>query len=53
MDSSRAARATSFGAWADDYDQWRPGYPDAAVRLGRGDHRAPRAGRCLRPLVSL
>ena len=25
------ARATSFGAWADEYDQWRPTYPDAAV----------------------
>lgn len=28
MDS---ARATSFGAWADEYDEWRPTYPDAAV----------------------
>lgn len=25
------ARATSFGAWANDYDRWRPTYPDAAV----------------------
>ena len=25
------ARATSFGAWADEYDNWRPTYPDAAV----------------------
>ncbi len=25
------ARATSFGAWADEYDDWRPTYPDAAV----------------------
>jgi SAM-dependent methyltransferase len=25
------ARATSFGAWADEYDVWRPTYPDAAV----------------------
>lgn len=25
------ARATSFGAWADEYDAWRPTYPDAAV----------------------
>jgi SAM-dependent methyltransferase len=25
------ARATSFGAWADEYDAWRPSYPDAAV----------------------
>jgi SAM-dependent methyltransferase len=24
-------RATSFGAWADEYDEWRPTYPDAAV----------------------
>ena len=24
-------RATSFGAWADEYDDWRPTYPDAAV----------------------
>ncbi|RYC12934.1 class I SAM-dependent methyltransferase [Nocardioides zhouii] len=25
------ARATSFGAWADEYDRWRPDYPDEAV----------------------
>ena len=25
------ARATSFGAWAEAYDNWRPTYPDAAV----------------------
>jgi hypothetical protein len=25
------ACATSFGAWADEYDDWRPAYPDAAV----------------------
>ena len=25
------ARATSFGAWADEYDEWRPTYPEAAV----------------------
>ena len=25
------SRATSFGAWADAYDDWRPTYPDAAV----------------------
>src|SRR5262245_35789225 len=25
------ARATSFGAWAVEYDDWRPKYPDAAV----------------------
>ena len=24
-------RATSFGAWANEYDDWRPTYPDAAV----------------------
>lgn len=24
-------RATCFGAWADEYDDWRPTYPDAAV----------------------
>lgn len=26
-----ASRATSFGAWAQEYDDWRPTYPDAAV----------------------
>lgn len=25
------ARAPSFGAWADEYDRWRPAYPAAAV----------------------
>ena len=25
------ARATSFGAWADEYDRWRPTYPGPAV----------------------
>jgi SAM-dependent methyltransferase len=25
------SRATSFGAWADEYDVWRPTYPKAAV----------------------
>ena len=25
------ARATSFGGWADEYDTWRPTYPDVAV----------------------
>jgi SAM-dependent methyltransferase len=25
------ARATSFGAWADDYHDWTPTYPDVAV----------------------
>ncbi|HEY8719330.1 class I SAM-dependent methyltransferase [Pengzhenrongella sp.] len=24
-------RATSFGAWASEYEEWRPTYPDAAV----------------------
>lgn len=24
-------RATSFGAWAEEYDQWRPTYPEVAV----------------------
>jgi ubiquinone/menaquinone biosynthesis C-methylase UbiE len=33
------ARATSFGAWAEDYDAWRPTYPAAAV-----DWLAPAAG---------
>ena len=28
MDS---ARGTSFGGWADEYDVWRPTYPDSAV----------------------
>jgi SAM-dependent methyltransferase len=26
-----STRATSFGAWADEYDEWRPTYPDDAV----------------------
>ena len=26
-----STRATSFGAWADSYDDWRPTYPDDAV----------------------
>jgi SAM-dependent methyltransferase len=26
-----SARATSFGAWADEYDRWRPTYPGVAV----------------------
>jgi SAM-dependent methyltransferase len=30
-DPGRAVRATSFGAWAEEYEQWRPTYPDAAV----------------------
>lgn len=27
----KPAPATSFGAWAEEYDDWRPTYPDAAV----------------------
>ena len=27
----KTTRATSFGAWADEYDDWRPTYPDTAV----------------------
>jgi hypothetical protein len=23
------SRATSFGEWAEEYDRWRPTYPDA------------------------
>jgi SAM-dependent methyltransferase len=38
----RAARATSFGAWADEYDAWRPTYPDAAV-----DWLVPPDGACV------
>ncbi len=26
-----SGRGTSFGAWADEYDDWRPTYPDEAV----------------------
>ena len=26
-----SARATSFGAWAEEYDRWRPSYPGEAV----------------------
>ncbi len=26
-----SSRATSFGGWADEYDRWRPTYPDAAI----------------------
>ncbi|MBB6629229.1 class I SAM-dependent methyltransferase [Nocardioides sp. KIGAM211] len=26
-----SSRATSFGAWADEYDEWRPTYPESAV----------------------
>lgn len=31
MDETRMARAVSFGAWADEYDDCRPSYPDTAV----------------------
>ena len=36
----RSARATSFGAWADEYDQWRPTYPDGAVEWLVPEHAA-------------
>ena len=36
----RSARATSFGAWADEYDQWRPTYPDGAVQWLVPEHAA-------------
>ena len=26
-----SARATSFGAWAEEYDRWRPSYPETAL----------------------
>ena len=35
-----SARATSFGAWADEYDQWRPTYPDGAVEWLVPEHAA-------------
>lgn len=40
------ARATSFGAWADDYDAWRPTYPDDAVGwlVPPGDLRVAEVG---------
>ena len=31
MAAMDTARATSFGAWADEYHRWRPSYPDSAV----------------------
>ncbi|CAA9402897.1 MAG: hypothetical protein AVDCRST_MAG32-3078 [uncultured Nocardioides sp.] len=39
-------RATSFGAWADEYDAWRPTYPDAAVDwlVPPGDPRVAEVG---------
>lgn len=39
MDQSRRSRATSFGAWADEYHDSRPSYPAAAVRWLLGDAR--------------
>jgi ubiquinone/menaquinone biosynthesis C-methylase UbiE len=45
MDECRLARATSFGAWADEYDASRPSYPDAAVKWLVGDaHRVIEVG---------
>jgi SAM-dependent methyltransferase len=32
------SRRSSFGAAAREYDAWRPGYPDAALRWLLGDH---------------
>jgi SAM-dependent methyltransferase len=37
MDQTRLARATSFGAWADEYHDSRPSYPDSAVMWLLGD----------------
>jgi SAM-dependent methyltransferase len=37
MDQSRLARATSFGAWADEYHDSRPSYPATAVEWLLGD----------------
>jgi SAM-dependent methyltransferase len=31
VSTARSQRATSFGGWAEEYDVWRPTYPDAAV----------------------
>lgn len=39
MDGDRAARATSFGAWANEYDDCRPSYPARAVRWLLDDAR--------------
>ncbi|MGH2455249.1 MAG: class I SAM-dependent methyltransferase [Candidatus Limnocylindria bacterium] len=43
MSTVDPARARGFDAWADDYDRFRPGYPDAlfdaiAARLALPDH---------------
>ncbi len=37
MDQGRLARATSFGAWADEYHYSRPAYPATAVDWLLGD----------------
>lgn len=44
-----AERRLSFGAWADQYDRWRPGYPPDAVRwlLGGEGDGVPRTRRVL------
>jgi SAM-dependent methyltransferase len=39
MDVNRTARATSFGAWAEEYDDCRPSYPASAVEWLLGDAR--------------
>ena len=45
MHAARAARAISFGAWADEYDDCRPSYPHAAVEwLLDGARRVVEAG---------
>jgi len=32
VDSTVDARATAFGGYADEYDRWRPSYPEEAVK---------------------
>ncbi len=45
MHAARAARAISFGAWADEYDDCRPSYPHSAVEwLLDGARRVVEAG---------
>ena len=45
MDETRMARAISFGAWAGEYDDCRPSYPDTAVGwLINGARRVVEAG---------
>ncbi|HEY7043130.1 MAG TPA: class I SAM-dependent methyltransferase [Nocardioidaceae bacterium] len=39
MDETRVVRATSFGGWADEYQDCRPSYPDSAVNWLLGDAR--------------